>query len=83
MAIFAVHHDRYNDECMCFFCVQALVLSPTRELARQTRTVIVALGDYMEISAYLVVGGESVPEMKARLSSGVHVAIGEWQVSFK
>ena len=70
------------DELICFF-VQALVLSPTRELARQTRMVIVALGDYMEINAYLVVGGESVPEMKARLSSGVHVAIGEWQVSFK
>ena len=62
--------------CVCYF-VQALVLSPTRELARQTRTVITALGDYMEINAYLVVGGESVPEMRARLSSGVHVAIGK------
>ena len=56
---------------------QALVLAPTRELARQIHTVILALGDYLQVDVYLVVGGEKVGEMARRLSSGVQVVVGK------
>jgi len=56
--------------------LQALVLAPTRELARQIHTVILAMGDYLEVEAYLVVGGESVRDMIRRLNTGVHVVVG-------
>lgn len=55
---------------------QALVLAPTRELARQIHTVILAMGDYLEVESYLVVGGESVRDMIRRLNTGVHVVVG-------
>ena len=53
-----------------------MILSPTRELARQTQTVVLALGDYLGVDCYLVVGGEKVIDMKRRLGSGVHVVVG-------
>ena len=53
-----------------------MILSPTRELARQTQTVVLALGDYLGVDCYLVVGGEKVIDMKQRLGSGVHVVVG-------
>jgi len=56
--------------------LQALVLAPTRELARQIHTVILAMGDYLEVESYLVVGGESVRDMIRRLNTGVHVVVG-------
>jgi ATP-dependent RNA helicase len=40
--------------------VQALVLSPTRELAQQTEKLVLALGDFMNIQAHACVGGHSV-----------------------
>jgi len=53
------------------------VLAPTRELARQTETVLLALGDYMKVNVFLVVGGEKVRDMMAVLNSGVHVVVGK------
>ena len=55
---------------------QALVLAPTRELARQTRKVISALGEYMGAKAHLLVGGTSVREDLDILRAGVHVVVG-------
>ncbi|KAI3948459.1 hypothetical protein MKW98_019209 [Papaver atlanticum] len=40
--------------------VQALILSPTRELASQTEKVILTLGDHINIQAHACVGGKSV-----------------------
>ena len=60
-----------------FIILQALVLAPTRELARQTETVLLALGDYMKVNVFLVVGGEKVRDMMAALNSGVHVVVGK------
>ena len=42
--------------------VQALVLSPTRELAQQTEKLVLAIGDFMNIQAHACVGGHSVGE---------------------
>lgn len=53
------------------------MLSPTRELARQTEMVLLALGDYMRTKIFLVIGGEKVRDMMAALDSGVHVVVGE------
>ena len=57
--------------------MQALVLAPTRELARQTETVLLSLGDYMKVNVFLVVGGEKVRDMMSALNSGVHVVVGK------
>ena len=56
--------------------LQALALSPTRELAEQTQKVILALGDYMSVACHVCIGGTSVgADMKA-LERGVHVVSG-------
>jgi translation initiation factor 4A len=55
---------------------QALVLAPTRELAQQIRTVIGALGEYMNVSVHAFVGGTKVTEDMARLERGVQVVVG-------
>eukprot|EP00245_Coleochaete_scutata_P007203 TRINITY_DN22332_c0_g1_i1.p1 TRINITY_DN22332_c0_g1~~TRINITY_DN22332_c0_g1_i1.p1 ORF type:complete len:428 (-),score=91.59 TRINITY_DN22332_c0_g1_i1:797-2020(-) len=56
--------------------VQALILSPTRELAVQTEKVILAIGDYMNIQAYACIGGKSIGEDIRVLENGVHVVSG-------
>jgi len=55
---------------------QALVLSPTRELAVQSRTVMMAFGDYLNVRAHACIGGESIAEDLRVLGSGVHVVSG-------
>lgn len=56
--------------------VQALVLSPTRELATQTEKLVLAIGDYMNIQAHACIGGHSVGEDMRKLDAGVHVVSG-------
>jgi ATP-dependent RNA helicase len=56
--------------------LQALVLSPTRELAEQTQKVLMALGDYMSVKVHCCVGGKSVGEDIRKLEQGVHVVSG-------
>jgi translation initiation factor 4A len=46
-------------ECGCGE-LQAIVLAPTRELARQTHGVLEALSEYMSIKVALCVGGSSI-----------------------
>jgi hypothetical protein len=40
--------------------VQALVLSPTRELAAQTEKNILALGEFLKVQAHCCIGGKSL-----------------------
>lgn len=40
--------------------IQALILSPTRELATQTEKIIVALGDFMNVQAHSCIGGKTL-----------------------
>ncbi|GFQ03711.1 eukaryotic initiation factor 4a-3 [Phtheirospermum japonicum] len=56
--------------------VQALILSPTRELATQTEQVIRIVGDYINVQAHACVGGKSVGEDIRKLEHGVHVVSG-------
>ena len=55
---------------------QALILSPTRELAEQTQRVLKALGDFLNVQCHACIGGKSVNEDIRRLDSGVHVVSG-------
>ncbi|RLN86660.1 hypothetical protein BBJ28_00001763, partial [Nothophytophthora sp. Chile5] len=55
---------------------QALVISPTRELAEQTQKVLLALGDFMNVQCHACIGGKSVGEDIRRLDFGVQVVSG-------
>eukprot|EP01084_Bolivina_argentea_P219283 371955_1 len=55
---------------------QALILSPTRELAEQTQKVLLALGDYMNVQCHACIGGKSIGEDIRRLDYGVQVVSG-------
>lgn len=55
---------------------QALVLSPTRELAEQTEKVMMALGDFMNVQCHACIGGKSIGEDIRRLDYGVHAVSG-------
>lgn len=55
---------------------QALILAPTRELALQIHKVVVALGDYMNISSLACVGGTVIKEDIAKLREGVQIVVG-------
>jgi len=55
---------------------QALVLSPTRELATQIQKVILALGDYMNVQCHACIGGTNVGEDIRKLDYGQHVVAG-------
>jgi ATP-dependent RNA helicase len=56
--------------------VQALVLSPTRELASQTEKNIMALGEFMKVRAHCCIGGKSIGEDIRRLEAGVQIVSG-------
>lgn len=56
--------------------IQALILSPTRELAAQTEKQILAIGDFISIQAHACIGGKSVGEDIRKLENGVHVVSG-------
>lgn len=56
--------------------VQALVITPTRELARQTETVIKELSEGFDISVLSVIGGRDFEQQKAKLDGKAQVLIG-------
>ncbi|CAH8842409.1 unnamed protein product [Trichobilharzia szidati] len=55
---------------------QALILSPTRELASQIQKVILALGDYMNVQCHACYGGTNIGEDIRKLDYGQHVISG-------
>ncbi|KAJ1554205.1 RNA helicase [Cladochytrium tenue] len=55
---------------------QALILSPTRELATQIQSVVLALGDYMNVQCHACIGGTSIGEDIRKLEYGQHVISG-------
>ena len=55
---------------------QAVVLSPTRELATQIQPVVLALGDYMNIQCHACIGDTSVGEDIRKLEYGQHIVSG-------
>lgn len=57
-------------------CTQALILSPTRELAVQTQDLCNNIGHNMGLTAYACIGGRSLNEDIRRLQSGAHIISG-------
>jgi len=55
---------------------QALVLSPTRELAVQIQKVVLALGDILNVQCHACIGGTNIGEDIRKLDFGVHVVSG-------
>jgi len=55
---------------------QALILSPTRELAQQIQKVCLALGDFMNVQVHCCIGGKNMAEDIRKLDAGVHVVSG-------
>ncbi|KAF9362194.1 translation initiation factor eIF4A [Mortierella sp. NVP85] len=55
---------------------QALILAPTRELAQQIQKVVIALGDFMQVSCHACIGGTNVREDMTKLKDGVNVVVG-------
>lgn len=55
---------------------QAIVLSPTRELAQQIENVIEHLGDYMNVRSHACIGGTQVGEDVKKLQQGQHIISG-------
>jgi len=57
--------------------IQALIVSPTRELSMQIAYVVHSIGEYMKINVLPCVGGTVVKEDIKQLKSGdVHVVVG-------
>lgn len=59
-----------------FLSTQALILSPTRELATQTEKNILAIGDYLKVKAHACIGGKSIGEDLRKLEGAAHVVSG-------
>jgi len=55
---------------------QAIVLSPTRELATQIQSVVLALGDYMNVQCHACIGGTNISEDIKKLEYGQHIISG-------
>jgi len=55
---------------------QVLVLSPTRELAEQSRNVMMAFGDHLNVRVHACIGGKSIGEDIRTLQSGTQIVSG-------
>lgn len=55
---------------------QALILSPTRELAQQIQNVVKHLGDYMNIQTHACIGGTHVGNDIKKLQQGQQIVSG-------
>ncbi len=60
------------DDKLC----QALVMAPTRELAQQIQKVLLALGDYLNVSCHSCIGGTKVREDSMKLEGGAPAVVG-------
>ena len=56
--------------------IQALVLSPTRELATQTEKTALALGNFMNVQVHACIGGRAIGDDIRKLDHGVHIVSG-------
>jgi len=55
---------------------QALILAPTRELAQQIQKVVLALGDFMQVTCHACIGGTNVKEDMKKLETGSQIVVG-------
>ena len=58
------------------FSVQAIILTPTRELAIQVAEEINKIGKYSRVLAFPIYGGSSIERQIKVLRKGLHVVVG-------
>jgi superfamily II DNA/RNA helicase len=56
--------------------IQAIIISPTHELSRQTHNVMESISTYMKVSVCTVIGGTNVGECKCELQKNPHIVVG-------
>ena len=56
-------------------CLRALILTPTRELAEQTHTVIGSLGQHTALRRVTLYGGVGMPPQVQKLRAGADIAV--------
>lgn len=56
--------------------IQALVLSPTRELAQQTCKVYQLIGEYMKVKVHAFIGGTAVKNDIKNVNEGCQIVVG-------
>jgi superfamily II DNA/RNA helicase len=56
--------------------MQALIIAPTRELAKQIYDFICKIGMYLKIKVHLCTGGTKVLNDKQKLKEGCHIVVG-------
>jgi translation initiation factor 4A len=56
--------------------VQALVLAPTRELAKQNAKVFQLIGEFQKVKVEAFIGGTKLYNDKKAMQDGVHVVVG-------
>jgi len=59
------------DEC------QALILTPTRDVAQRTQEMMASMGKGLDVKSYACVGGTRIREDFAAVESGQQVVIGK------
>lgn len=57
-------------------CVQAIILTPTRELAIQVAEEMNKIGKLSRVSAFPIYGGSSIERQIKMLKKGIHVVVG-------
>lgn len=55
---------------------QALILSPTRELASQIQKVVYSLGSFMNVKCHVCIGGTNIGEDTRKLEAGAQIVSG-------
>lgn len=56
--------------------IQAIIISPTHELSRQTQSFIENISTYMKIKICSAIGGTNVGECKSNLQKNPHIIVG-------
>ena len=52
-----------------------LILAPTRELAQQIQEVVLALGDFMQMTCHACIGDTNVKEDLKKLENGSQIVV--------
>jgi len=75
-AVFSIASLQILNERVRQDAPQVLILSPTRELAEQTKRVVASLGDFMNVRSHACIGGKSLGNDLKELEKGVQIISG-------
>ncbi len=73
--VLPILHQLNNDEVVRARSIRALILVPTRELAKQVESSIQAYSQKLELSSLAIYGGTSVESDKQALAQGIDILV--------